>query len=250
MAYEDAATDDAALTRAVAASARHLGCVISEHSRLKQVKQIGGQDSPLWQIQLADGELVTARILINAAGAWVNTVCKRIKPMPKKLPVHLVQGSHVILKRSCPAYIYTESLDGRVMFFRPWQGNLLAGTTETAYTGKPEGIKPTASEIADILATYNQYFPDSPCHKQDILGTFCGLRVFADSDSPAFAANRETIICCDQSTHPGYIALYGGKLTTYRKQAEQVMAWVNRTIKAPRQSNTASISLAAPTEVE
>jgi len=243
LAYEDASTDDAALTRAVAASASHLGGMISEHTALKQAKQ--SKTTSQWQVELSGGEVLTARILINAAGAWVNNVCKRITPRPAQLPVQLVQGSHLILKRHCPGYIYTESADGRVMFFRPWQGNTLAGTTETAFTGKPENIKPTASEIADILATYNHYFPETPCYKNDILGTFCGLRVFADSDGKAFAANRETVIHCDHPIQPGYIAVYGGKLTTYRKQAEQVMALVNRSIKTPHQANTASISLAS-----
>jgi glycerol-3-phosphate dehydrogenase len=239
LAYEDAATDDAALTCAVAVSARHFGCEISEQVALKRAKR----DGSVWHAQLTGEECVTSRILINAAGPWVNRVCARIKPTPAQLPVRLVQGSHLILDRICPGYIYTESLDGRVMFFRPWQENMLAGTTETSFAGDPDRIKPTSEEIEDILATYNHYFPDATCNKADILGTYCGLRVLPESDGEAFSANRETVIHCDDPQQPAYIALYGGKLTTYRKKAEQVLHLVGKAIKPPHQADTTKISL-------
>jgi len=239
LAYEDAATDDAALTRAVAGSAESFGCVISEHTAPDKAKH----DGQLWHVTLGSGEVVTAKVLVNAAGAWVNRVCKRIRPTPAQQSVRLVQGSHLMLNRNCPGFIYTESLDGRVMFFRPWQGKTLAGTTETVYTGAPSKIKPTAEEISHILGTYNHYFPDSACNKTDIIGTYCGLRVLPESASGAFSASRETVLLCDDKTNPSYIAIYGGKLTTYRKESERVLELIGKTIKAPRQADTKRISI-------
>jgi len=122
-----------------------------------------------------------------------------------------VQGSHLLLDRPCPSYIYTESTDGRVMFFRPWHGKTLAGTTE----------------IRTILDTYNHYFPDQPCTEKDILKTYCGLRVLPVADGTAFAASRETQIISSSIPAP-YIAVYGGKLTTYRREAEKDLGVLSR----------------------
>ena len=241
LAYEDAATDDAALTRAVAASASSFGCVISEHTKLEKAKH----DGEIWRVTLAHGEEITTKILINATGAWVNRVSKHIKPAPLQQSLRLVQGSHLMLNRTCPGFIYTESLDGRVMFFRPWQGKTLAGTTETTVTGNPANIKPTADEISHILGTYNHYFPDSPCRKTDIIGTYCGLRVLPESENGAFSASRETVLLCDDETEPSYIAVYGGKLTTYRKESERVLKLIAKSIKAPRKIDTKQIPLSA-----
>lgn len=241
LAYEDAATDDAALARAVATSAGNFGCDIREHAELAGARY----ENSLWQITLASGEQLTSRLLINAAGAWINRVQGLLKPAPPRVSVRLVQGTHLLLPRLCPGYIYSESVDGRVMFFRPWQGQMLAGTTETPFDGSPEEARPTAQEVADILATYNHYFPASPCSESDITATYCGLRVLPDETPGPFAASRETVLCCDNNESPAYIAVYGGKLTTYRKEAEKVLQLIGKTIPPPRKADTDQIKLTA-----
>lgn len=166
-----------------------------------------------------------------------------INPPPAQIPVNLVQGSHLVLNCPCPGFIYTESADGRVMFFRPWQGKTLVGTTETPYSGNPAGIKPTEDEIRQILDTYNHYFPESACNKADIAGTYCGLRVLPENAGTVFSASRETLIHCNDKHQPNYIAVYGGKLTTYRKASENVLKSIGKTIKAPHQADTRKIML-------
>ena len=244
LAYEDAATDDAALTRAVASSAQSLGCDIREEAIVERASfNELGDDVAHWQVTLSTGEEITARILVNASGPWVNRVASIVTPTPPSMGVHLVQGSHLHLDRPSPGFIYTESLDGRVMFFRPWQGKTLAGTTETPFDGDPAKAEPTAGEIADILATYNQYFPGQPCSASDIINTFCGLRVLPQTEGTPFGASRETIILCDDETHPVYLAVYGGKLTTYRMESEKVLKLITQTLPAPKIVSTRKIHL-------
>jgi glycerol-3-phosphate dehydrogenase len=129
------------------------------------------------------------------------------------------------------------------MFFRPWKGATLAGTTETEYTGDPARVKPTTNEIADILSTYNHYFPDTPCSGADITQTFCGLRVLPQTRGTPFSASRETIILSDNPESPGYLAIYGGKLTTYRKESEKVLKLIMRNIEPPVSRSTRDIAL-------
>lgn len=241
LAYEDASTDDAALTRAVAASAASFGCEIREERAVERAIWLDDH----WRIWLSTDEEVTAKVLVNTAGPWINRVSTIISPAPPIMDIRLVQGSHLLLNRPSPGFVYTESLDGRVMFFRPWQGKTLVGTTETPFTGDPAKAAPTDREISDILATYNHYFPDARCDKSDIAGTFCGLRVLPQQQGAAFGISRETMILCDNETSPHYLAVYGGKLTTYRKESEKAVKLIMRHLPSPRQRSTKAISLSS-----
>ena len=240
LAYEDAATDDRMLTKAVAISAQSMGCEVREHTRMSQAVYDGAR----WNVTIDSGEKITCNVLINATGAWANRVSAHVRPKPPAVNVQLVQGTHLVLDRECPSYIYTESTDGRVMFFRPWQGKVLVGTTETVYTGDPAEREPTASEIKDILDTYNFYFPDTPCTEKDIIDTFCGLRVLPVGKSDeAFAVKRETVILCNNNAKPNYIVIYGGKLTTYRKESERVARYVQRAFSEVGNRSTKEMKL-------
>jgi len=256
LAYEDAATDDAALTRAVAASAVSFGCAIVENSRLESAEFDGqcwqagfvgqsGEDQTSGDQSDENQTTCSARILINAGGPWIHEVCQRIRPAPPEIPVRLAQGSHLLLDRPCPAYIYTESLDGRVMFFRPWQGKLLAGTTETRLDAMTDHPQPTRHETQAILSTCKHYFPDTPCSEADILKSYCGVRVLPAGEEGAFAASRETVLLADEPDKPCYIGIYGGKLTTYRQEAGKVLRLIARHIPQPNQADTRRISLSA-----
>ena len=239
LAYEDAATDDAKLTKAVAASAQSMGCTIIEETSVVSAAYEQG----CWSVQLSDGKVLTSKVLINASGAWVNQVSQCVTPQPPTVEVHLVQGSHLVLNRPCTAYIYTESLDGRVMFFRPWKGKTLAGTTETSFKGNPSDVLATPQEVEGILATYNHYFPKAACQKSDIEHVYCGLRVLPVGKGEAFETKRETMILRGGKRCPCYIAVYGGKLTTYRREAEKVLKVVQAILKAPKLSSTKAIPL-------
>jgi len=243
LAYQDAATDDAALTRAVAASAQSFGCNVLQNHGLQQAECTGRHDDKYWQVDFDNGTSCRARILINASGPWMAETCRNIHAHVPEMPHRLVQGSHLLLDRPCSAYIYTESTDGRVMFFRPWRGRMLVGTTETELAAMPRKPTPTQAEIEAILDTHNHYFPDVRCTQADILDTYCGVRVLPCGDSAAFAANRETVILADNEKHPAYIGIYGGKLTTYRREAEKVLRLITRSIPAKHSVDTRRIML-------
>ncbi len=243
LAYQDAATDDTALTRAVAASAQSFGCGILQNHGLQRAEYTGRYDDKYWQVDFDSGASCRARILINASGPWMGETCQNILAHIPEMPHRLVQGSHLLLDRPCPAYIYTESSDGRVMFFRPWRRRMLVGTTETELAAMPQKPTPTQTEINAILDTHNHYFPDTRCTNVDILNTYCGVRVLPCGDSTAFAANRETVILADNEKRPAYIGIYGGKLTTYRREAEKVVHLISRSIPTKHRADTRRIML-------
>jgi len=259
LAYEDAATDDAALTQSVATSAEQMGADILQHTAFVSAQREGDY----WLVKLDPEREVRAKILINAGGPWVNRIRQHISPVPPVQQVHLVQGAHLYLDRPCPAFIYVESEDGRVMFFRPWRQGTLAGTTETVFTGDPATVHASEDEVAAILATYNRYFPESACSESDILKRYCGIRVLPQKELPqnvmpqeelqqkqspaslanVFSASRDTQLLCDHEKNPAYIAIYGGKLTTYRKESEKVARLISRSLPEARKANTRDIKL-------
>jgi len=240
LAYQDGSTNDAALTCALARSAASFGARLIEGRSL----QHAAFDGALWHVRLDDGSELKARMLVNASGGWMAETCTRIKPPPPEQSVRLVQGSHLLLDRPCAAYIYTESADGRVMFFRPWQGRMLVGTTELELDAMPDRPEPAEVEIKAMLDTHNRYFPASACKQDDILETFCGVRVLPSGGEGPFAASRETVLLADDDAHPHYIGVYGGKLTTYRREAEKVMRLIARTLPPLRAADTRHIPLA------
>ncbi len=228
--YEDAATDDAALTCAVAASARAMGARIQTRTALQRAERKAGT----WHVELDNGERLTARFMVNAAGPWVNQVQERCHPLPPMLLVSRVQGAHIVLPRLQNAYVYAEAPDGREVFIMPWHGSTLVGTTETAFDGDPAACAPTEAEVDYLLDIYNSCFPGKRLTRNAVTQQFAGIRVLPESEGDFFNRPRETILLPDDVARPHLVAIYGGKLTTYRREAEKVMALVGRTLPPPR----------------
>jgi glycerol-3-phosphate dehydrogenase len=99
----------------------------------------------------------------------------------------------------------------------PWQGNTLIGTTEVEVS--TPAATPSPPEIEYLLETARHYFPHTPT---DLLASFAGVRVLPASSERPFARARESVIA-QSNTDATLISIYGGKLTTFRHTAEQVM---------------------------
>jgi len=216
--YWDAATNDAALTRAVADSAVQMGAEVLTQCCVQSIRQINHG----WEVNVGDGGKVRAGVLVNAAGPWVNQVLQLISPSTGKLEISLVQGSHIILPQSQEAYVYAEAEDGRAVFIMPWKGQTMVGTTEVDAVdfNHPE---PGDDEISYLLKVYRHHYPSRSAHEKDIVGFFAGVRVLPGDGGSFTGRTREVRLLCDNSSHPCLITIYGGKLTTYRRTAERVM---------------------------
>jgi len=217
--YWDAATDDAALTRAVANSAVQMGAEVLTRCSVTSIKQIHNG----WEVNLRNGDAVRTSVLVNAAGPWVNQVLQSISPSTRKLEISLAKGSHIILPQPQKAYVYAEAGDGRAVFIMPWKGQTMLGTTEVDATdfSHPE---PNEDEINYLLKVYHHHYPSRPASEKDVVGCFAGVRVLPGAGGSFTGRTREVRLLCDASDHPRLITIYGGKLTTYRRTAERVMA--------------------------
>lgn len=224
--YTDARTDDAALTRAVMRSAESLGAELIVPARVTAIELLnaGAHVHYRWS-----GAEVTcrARIVVNAAGPWVGQVIDCVAPAIPPLQADLVQGTHIEVAADYPAsdFYYVESpTDGRAVFIMPRSGRLVIGTTETPFTGDPAAAQPLAAEEQYLLDVAGHYFPAlAQLGTDDLLASWAGLRVLPAGGGRAFSRSREAVLHPDRAEKPRIISLFGGKLTTYRATAAQLL---------------------------
>jgi glycerol-3-phosphate dehydrogenase len=218
--YCDARTDDRRLTAAVVASAANLGATLACPASMQSAER--GNDG--WELEVIKGReqlLVHARTLINCAGPWVDRVAATINPAPRPA-FDLVQGAHLVLSSPVAdrCYYLESPSDGRAVFFLPWQGKSLLGTTETLFHGDPDEVQTMPAEEAYLLSVLCHYFPTA---EPVVTARMAGLRVLPAAATTPFKRSREVRLVTDSPHQPNYIAVYGGKLTGYRATAAKVL---------------------------
>jgi len=253
--YHDGQTDDAALCRAVVASASDLGAEVRLGAEVTSIVRSGESASTrgAWRVtwRNADGtsRSASARAVVNAAGPWAKAVNGlgrwegRADWTPPARAVELVGGAHIELEGTLERGIYyTEApSDGRAVFSIPWKGRILVGTTETPFTGDPSQVAPTQAEIDYLEAVHRAHFPGSQGARLD---AWAGLRVLPKAEGRAFSRPREVLLAVDEPTRPSWMTLYGGKLTGYRHTAARVARVLERSLgAATRRADTKTLVL-------
>jgi glycerol-3-phosphate dehydrogenase len=235
--YQDAQTDDRALTRAVVASAQSLGAQLLCPARcLGATLRNAAVHIRYCQPDGREQEC-RARVLVNAAGPWADELARTITPAIPVPPVERVQGSHLILPLQLQAgcYYLESPRDGRAIFALPWHGQLLLGTTETRHRGDPGHCAPSAGEVTYLLGILKHYFPQwRSLSSAAVNGSFSGLRVLPRGGGHAFHRSRETLLLTDRDHAPRVLSIYGGKLTTWRAVAERAMQRLAASLPARR----------------
>lgn len=219
--YFDAQTDDVALTRAVMRSAESLGARLACPARF-MAAVVEGQDVTVEYIGGDTPQRCTTRVLVNAAGPWVNQVLADVRPLPRLQPIELVQGAHIVVAGTLAhgAY-YVEARDRRPVFVLPHGAHTLVGTTETAHPGSPDAVQAQTHEIDYLQQTLARYFP---ARDPRVMSTYAGLRVLPQAISSYSGRVRDTMLHIDTENAPRVLSIYGGKLTGYRATAEKTLA--------------------------
>lgn len=242
--YWDAQTDDAALTRAVMSSALSLGAQLSVNSSFTHA-EIDALGCTLTFSEAREQRRLRCRVLVNAAGPWVNQVADRITPTPVKAGVDLVQGTHLVMDQAIvDGIFYVEApSDGRAVFIMPWhEHSTLVGTTETLFKDPdPATVRPLATEQDYLLTVLRRYFPTAPTQ---IRTSFAGLRVLPKDSKRAFRRSREILLLTDRPRRPRLLSVYGGKLTSYRADAARALRLIRTALPArPPKGDTRRLPL-------
>jgi glycerol-3-phosphate dehydrogenase len=194
--YSDCCVDDARLVVLNARGAADRGAAIHTRTAVTSARREGMH----WHVglqNLRNGKRwdVRARLLVNAAGPWVDEVLANAMGRNGVHNVRLVQGSHLVIRRRFEhgrAY-FLQNADGRIIFAIPYGGEFtLIGTTDLDYSGDPRAAEIGDSEIAYLIEAANEYFLD-PVRQEEIVWSFSGVRpLFDDGATKAQEATRGT----------------------------------------------------------
>jgi glycerol-3-phosphate dehydrogenase len=186
---------------------------------------------------------IRGKIVVNATGAWSSHIGKmepdatHCKPSPTK-GVHLIVPK---LIETNQALLLRAPQDGRVFFILPWGEFSMIGTTDTFYEGDLDHVTVDAADIDYLLSAVNEFFPEKPLTGDMIISSFAGLRpLVSQDDSRPSAILREHVI---QTSEGGLITLLGGKFTTHRLVAEQVVDQIVEKLKINSPSITKHLPL-------
>ncbi|UCV06422.1 glycerol-3-phosphate dehydrogenase/oxidase [Dechloromonas denitrificans] len=226
--YWDGQFDDARLAIALLRTASDLGATCLNYLPVSGLLSAGGK---VCGVVAEDGESgerfeLSAKVVINATGVYVDAV--RRFEAPAASPVLMPsQGIHLVLDAAFlpgeTALLIPETADGRVMFAIPWQGKVLLGTTDTERHDLPDEPQPFAGEVDFLLQTAVGVLAQAP-QRADIRSAFAGLRPLLHPDNEGkggtAALSREHAVLVSTG---GLVTVAGGKWTTYRLMAEQVV---------------------------
>ncbi|MHA6691686.1 glycerol-3-phosphate dehydrogenase [Devosia sp. A449] len=224
--YSDCWVDDARFVVLNARDAADKGAAIHVRTKVTSVRRDAGG----WLVEL-DGEAgqqsVRAKLVVNAAGPWVDQVITGAMGQTGAHNVRLVKGSHIVVRKLYDhdrCYMFQNS-DGRIIFAIPYEDDFtLIGTTDQDYTGDPKDVKISAAETTYLLSAASEYFA-KPVTEDQIVWSYSGVRpLFDDGASAAQEATRDYVLKVDGDAASGAaINVFGGKLTTSRRLAESVL---------------------------
>lgn len=249
--YWDAATDDSRLTLANVLDAAHHGAVVVNHAPVRALTFTSshGLANGAEVRDLLGGQTITvkARLVVNCTGPWTDEIV-RLENAHAGPAVRGTKGVHIAVKASRVGNVGAITMlspdDGRVLFTLPGSGgHTIIGTTDTATTEHPSAVRASAADVRYLLNACNRFFPDARLTGADVVSAWAGIRplVAAKNHGDPASASREHAI---QLSPRGVLTATGGKLTTFRAQAEQIVdAAVQRLGATARPCDTADARL-------
>ncbi|MER8920362.1 MULTISPECIES: glycerol-3-phosphate dehydrogenase [unclassified Mesorhizobium] len=226
--YSDGWVNDARLVVLNARDAADRGATIRTRTKVVGARREGD----LWAIRVedvrtGDADEVKARLLVNAAGPWVDHVLSTTVGQNDVHNVRLVQGSHIVIKKKFddPRAYFFQNKDGRIIFAIPYEEEFtLIGTTDRDYPGDPHDVKISDTEIDYLCAAASEYFAEAVT-RPDIVWTYSAVRpLYDDGASKAQEATRDYVLKADGGGGKAPIVnAFGGKITTYRRLSESML---------------------------
>ena len=256
--FYDCQTDDVRLVLTVLGEAERFGAVVLNGAEVTEVLDEGGRAAGVAFREAESGARIEMRAdnVVNATGVWAD----RIRPdellTEEEIPrIHPSRGTHLTLS--------TERLDigtaacivpasgERTIFALPWYGRVLVGTTDNDYEGDIDQVPPSGSDVEYLLEALNDYF-STDLGPDDLTGAYAGVRPLISSGDPKKSVDisRRAEL---YETSSGMLTITGGKLTTFRRMAAQVVDRITQRDGRDAQCRTDDIPLgmaARPDDLE
>lgn len=229
VSYQDGQFDDSRLALNLAQTAIQHQAIVLNY--FKVIGLLKNDFNKVCGVKVLDVETnveynIKSKVVINATGVFANKILKLNGREREPLKIVPSQGIHLVLDQSFlksdTAIMIPKTSDGRVLFVIPWHGKVVVGTTDTPNVKPKYEPKPLKEEIDFILNTCKTYLTKAPS-KADVLSVFVGLRPLVapsgdKSDTKEISRGHKIIV-----SETGLISLVGGKWTTYRKMAEDLV---------------------------
>jgi glycerol-3-phosphate dehydrogenase len=225
--YYDAWCDDARLVLANVRAAHRYGAAVASYARVASLEKAGGTVRGATVVDAISGRSLTvhAHVTVNATGPWVDDLRRLDDPGAPPL-LRPTKGVHVSVPQhrlgNAGAVTLTSPLDGRVMFLLPWGDVTVIGTTDTDFSGDPRQVSASHEDVTYLLRSANALYPDARLALDDVIAIWSGVRPLLDDGSAGATAAvpREHRIVESAS---GLVTIAGGKLTTYRAMAAELV---------------------------
>jgi len=226
-AYSDGWVDDARLVVLNALDAHQRGARVLTHAACTEVARRAAH----WEAHVEqDGAPLTvrARGLVNAAGPWAARFAQGANRVAPHRALRLIKGSHIVVPRlfdhGC-GYLFQHA-DGRVVFALPYEEAFtLVGTTDVAFEGDPGAATIGEGETQYLCALVNRYFRRQLA-PSDVVWSYSGVRPLLDDAAGSAAAITRDYFLEHDAEGPPLLSVFGGKITTYRKLAEEAVDWI------------------------
>ncbi len=246
--YSDCWVEDARLVVLTARDAADRGADIRTRTRCVAARRVGGE----WRLTMEDRRTgsrfdMSARCLVNAGGPWVSQVIAEVAGLNVPARVRMVKGSHIVVDRVFDhdrAYIF-QNADGRVCFAIPYERDFtLIGTTDEDFEGDPAAARISEQETDYLLGAVSEYL-EKPLTHDMIRWTYAGVRpLYDDGASKAQEATRDYVLALDvPDGQPPLLSVFGGKITTHRRLAEQALKHLAETFPHMRAPWTKTATL-------
>ncbi|MFC1657284.1 FAD-dependent oxidoreductase [Candidatus Moduliflexota bacterium] len=237
--YGDCTTDDARFTLEVVEAAVRAGAAAVNYAEARHLLSTGGRVCGAVVRDRVDGKEIEieAGAVVDTAGPWAGTIGGGEELAGK---IRLTKGVHIILPRlpCAEAFLLLTRRDRRVLFFIPWYGKTLVGTTDTDYRGDPDGVRPGNDDIAYLLDEIDHVLRPGIWGPGDIGGASAGLRTLRGNSSLAPASlSREWSL---SMTRPGLLISIGGKFTSARADACRIVDRVLQMLGKPGRGKSMS----------
>jgi len=241
--YWDAATDDSRLTLANAIAAREAGAFVVNHVAVVGGVTGGpGDAGKLVGAQVEDtltrtGFSINATVVVNATGPWSDAT-SALTGIPTGAAVMGSAGTHIAVPRqrlgNRDAITLVSPVDGRVMFVLPAGAHSIVGTTERAARVDADNIRANEPDISYLLHSVNQLFPYAQLTHDDVITAWAGIRPLAAQRAGHGGANSASREHAIHTRADGLVSVTGGKLTTYRSMAHDVLQHAVRELRDGR----------------
>jgi len=246
--YSDGWVDDARMVVLNARDAADRGASIFPRHKVVSARR----EEAVWAIELQDTasgrtEIVRAKMLVNAAGPWVDQVLGRAMGKNQVHNVRLVQGSHIVIRKKFddPRAYFFQNPDNRIIFAIPYEQDFtLIGTTDRDFDGDPKDVRISAEETGYLCNAASEYFAE-PVTADDIVWTYSAVRpLYDDGASKAQEATRDYVLKIEGGEGEApLLNVFGGKLTTYRRLGEHALEKIGAAIGIKGAPWTAKSSL-------